>query len=383
MTRKIVILTEIIAPYRIPVFNALARWGEVDLHVIFLAETDPALRQWRVYTEEIDFSYQVLPSWRWRAGDHNLLINRGLSSALDSAAPQAIICGGYYLPAFWQALWLARRRNQRFILWTESNELDKRPGHAGVEWLKRRFIKSCSAFVVPGQSASRYVVTFGIDERLIFKAPNAVDNVLFAAHAENARFHAVEIRERLNLPQRFILFAGRLVREKGVFDLLEAYARLESDLRSTVSLVFAGEGKSRQELEQRALRINLGTVRFNGFLQREDLVALYALAEAVVLPTHSDTWGLAVNEAMACGLPVIVTAVAGCSADLVEDGQNGYVVAAGDDEQLRRAITSLLRDPGLRLKMGANSLRRIQLFSPEACAAGLAAAATFTDTGGR
>ena len=84
MTRKTVILTEIVAPYRIPVFNALAQ-SEVDLHVIFFAETDPALRQWRVYTDEIRFSYEVLPSWRWRTGRSSLLLNRGLWPALNRA----------------------------------------------------------------------------------------------------------------------------------------------------------------------------------------------------------------------------------------------------------------------------------------------------------
>ena len=66
MTRKTVILTEIIAPYRIPVFNVLARRAELDLHVVFLAETNETLRQWRVYRDEIRFSHEVLPSWRWR-----------------------------------------------------------------------------------------------------------------------------------------------------------------------------------------------------------------------------------------------------------------------------------------------------------------------------
>src|SRR5208283_1135243 len=115
MTHRVAILTEIIAPYRIPVFNALARHAELDLHVIFLAETDKALRQWRVYADEIHFSYEVLPSWRWRRGKHGLLVNRGLRSALEAASPQTVICGGYNYPASWESLWWARRRKVRFV----------------------------------------------------------------------------------------------------------------------------------------------------------------------------------------------------------------------------------------------------------------------------
>jgi len=383
MSRRLVLITEIIAPYRIPVFNALARRDGMDLHVIFLAETDKALRQWDIYTDEIRFSYEVLPSWRWRAGKHSLLVNRGLRAALDAACPQAIVCGGYNYPASWRSLWWARRRNVRFVLWTESNQRDQRSGHAGVERQKRHFVKSCNAFVVPGKSSFAYLRTLGVSEQVIFTAPNAVDNTFFATQAENAKCHPAAFREKFRLPRRFILFVGRLIPEKGVFDLLEAYAKLESGLRSEVGLVFAGDGVSREELAQQAKRINPGTVCFPGFAQREDLAGLYALAETLVLPTHSDTWGLVVNEAMACGLPIIVSSVAGCSSDLVEEGWNGYVVPPRDSEKLSVAINSLVRRPELKQQMSARSLERIRNYAPEACADGLAAAAISAGTGAR
>jgi 1,2-diacylglycerol 3-alpha-glucosyltransferase len=383
MARKTVILTEIIAPYRIPVFNAIAAMAGVDLHVIFLAETDRTLRQWRVYADEIRFSYEVLPSWRWRAGTHSLLVNRGLLSALDAAAPQTVLCGGYNYPASWESLWWARRRNLRFVLWTESNERDKRSGRGSVEWLKRYFVSSCHAFVVPGKSSFAYLRTLGASDQLIFTAPNAVDNDFFATQAEKTRNSESEFRARLKLPQRFILSVGRLVAEKGVFDLLEAYAKLESRVRSEVGLVFAGDGVSKKELEEQAKRITPGTVCFPGFAQREDLAGYYALAEFLVLPTHSDPWGLVVNEAMACGLPIIVSSVAGCVADLVEDGWNGYVVPPRDMEKLSVAINSLVLQPDLKREMSAHSLERIRDYSPEACARGLAAAAITARAEGR
>jgi glycosyltransferase involved in cell wall biosynthesis len=383
MSWRLVLITEIIAPYRIPVFNALARRDGVDLHVIFLAETDKAVRQWHIYTDDVHFSYEVLPSWRWRAGKHNLLVNRGLWPALDAAHPQAIVCGGYNYPASWGALWWARRRNVRFLLWTESNQRDQRSGRAAVEWLKRYFVNSCNAFVVPGKSSFAYLRTFGVSEQVIFTAPNAVDNNFFATQAESAKCYPAAFREKLGLPRRFILFVGRLIPEKGAFDLLEAYAKLESGLRSEVGLVFAGDGVSREELAQQAKRISPGTVCFPGFAHREDLAGLYALAETLVLPTHSDTWGLVVNEAMACGLPIIVSSVAGCSADLVEEGWNGYLVPPRDSEKLSVAINSLVRQPELQRQMSARSLERIRNYSPEACADGLAAAAISAGTGAR
>lgn len=372
-TTKTVILTEIIAPYRIPVFNALARRAEVDLHVIFLSETDKVLRQWRIYTDEIGFSYEVLPSWRWRAGKYSLLVNRRLWSALDAANPQTILCGGYNHPASWEALWWARRRNVRFVLWTESNQQDHRSGRGTVEWLKRYFVSSCNAFIVPGKSSLAYLRTLGVNERPIFTAPNAVDNTFFAKQADQVKSQATAFRERFGLPRRFILFVGRLVPEKGVFDLLQAYAKLGSDLRSEVGLVFAGEGVSREALSEQAQLIEPGMICFPGFAQREDLAGLYALAEAFILPTHSDPWGLVVNEAMVCGLPIVVTNVAGCASDLVQDGWNGYVVSPADPDRLSAAISSLLRQPETAQQMRVRSAERIQAYSPQACAHGLAA----------
>jgi glycosyltransferase involved in cell wall biosynthesis len=302
---------------------------------------------------------------------------------LKKFSPEAIICGGYNYVASWQALMWALRCRVRFILWSESNAQDERGQRKPVEFLKAHFRKRCDGFVVPGRSAFEYLRLLGAPAERIFAAPNAVDNTFFAAQAEGVKRQPAAFREKLGLPRRFILFVGRLVPEKGVFELLEAYAKLESGLRTEVWLVFAGDGVSREELTQLAKRIEPGVVCFPGFAQREDLAGLYALAETLVLPTHSDTWGLVVNEAMACGLPIIVSNVAGCAADLVEDGWNGYVVPPRDSEKLSVAINALVRQPELKQRMSARSSERIRNYTPEACADGLAAAAISAVTGAR
>jgi len=374
MIHRVAILTEIISPYRIPVFNALAKHEGIDLKVIFLADTDPALRQWRVYKDEIRFSYEVLPSRRFRAGNAHLLLNAKLSTSLKKFSPESIICGGYNYVASWQALMWARRRRVRFVLWSESNAHDARGQRMSVEFLKALFLKRCDRFVVPGKSAFEYLCSLGSPAECIFTAPNAVDNTFFATLAEKVKSRAVAFRQEFGLPRRFILFVGRLVPEKGVFDLLQAYAKLESNLRAEVGLVFAGDGVSREALSEHAKLISPGVVCFPGFAQREDLAGFYALAEVFILPTHSDTWGLVVNEAMACGVPIIVTNVAGCAADLVEDGWNGCIVPPANPARLSAAIDALLRQPEMTQEMSVCSSERIQAYSPEACAHGLAVA---------
>jgi 1,2-diacylglycerol 3-alpha-glucosyltransferase len=375
MRPRLVIITEIIAPYRVPVFNSLAARGDVDLHVVFLAETDPKLRQWTVPKDEIRFSYQVLPSFRLRLGNSNLLLNRGLDRALRQVRPDVIVCGGYNYPSAWRAAFWARERNIPFLLWTESNAADHRGRSTFVEYLKRKYLGMCRGFVVPGEASKSYLQQLGLPAQLIFKAPDAVENELFTQGARMARTNLATVRKRIDVPERYFLNVGRFIRAKGVFDLLEAYAKLDEEIRASVGLVFVGEGDAKSELIRRASLIRPGTVKVSLFVQKEQLAEFYALADAFVFPTHSDPWGLVVNEAMASGLPVIASNVAGCVRDLVEDGWNGFIVPVSDVRRICSSMELLAKGNDLRGQMGERSLQRIQEYSPEACAAGIAKAA--------
>jgi glycosyltransferase involved in cell wall biosynthesis len=372
MRRRLVIITEIISPYRIPLFNSLAQHPAADLHVIFLGETDPNLRQWQIYKQEIRFSFQVLPSWRRRIGRYNALLNSGIAKALEQAAPEVILCGGYSYVASWQALRWAQRRRVPFLLWSESNLQDLRRSYVPTEFLKNQFLQRCSGFVVPGRSALEYIRGHGVKESSIFIAPNAVDNELFGRAAESARRNQSALRKELALPNRYFLFVGRLVREKGVFELLSAHSSLSQQVRKEIGLVFVGDGDSRSLLEKEANSISAGTIRFTGFAQREQLGAYYGLADVFVLPTYTDTWGMVVNEAMACALPVIVSRAAGCAADLVRENWNGQLVTPKDVRSLASAMSLLAEQTELRKTMGSHSAEHIRSYSPQAWSDGVA-----------
>jgi 1,2-diacylglycerol 3-alpha-glucosyltransferase len=367
---RALIITEIIAPYRIPVFNALAQRPEIDLQVVFLSENDPTLRQWMIYKNEIKFPYRILPSWRQRLGKHSILLNRAVQSTLAELDPEIIICGGYNYLAAWSAAYWAKRRDIPFLLWTESTALDRRGNFLPIEFLKKHFLSLCSAFIVPGKSSHDYLKQLGVPEQQIATAPNAVDNEFFSSHTELPGCAKSELQTRCKLPERYLLFVGRLVEEKGIFDLLEAYRQLPADSRN-IGLVFVGDGSERRALEKKAAQIGQGEIRSLGFVHREELPKIYTLAEALIFPTHSDPWGLVVNEAMACGLPVIATDVAGCTQDLVEDGWNGFVVAPNDISSLSEAMQKLISDSQLRVQMGVRSRERIQAYSAAAWAKGI------------
>lgn len=374
MKGKLIILTEIIAPYRIPIFNALAAREELDLHAVFLSETDFSLRQWRVYREEIKFSYQVLKSFRRRVAGFNVLLTLGVRDALDRYNPNVILAGGYNYLAMWQAQQWARDHRTPLLLWSESNSRDFRNSFWPVEFAKRKFIERCHGYVVPGTSAAAYLASFGVAKEKICVAPNAVDVERFATGAEQARLDPGQ-RERLGLPAQYFLYVGRFVRSKGIYDLLAAYAKLPAEICRVTGLVFVGDGEERGELSRRSRKVQTGCVIFPGFVQRDELAAYYANANALVFPTHSDPWGLVVNEAMACGLPVITTDAPGCTADLVCDGMNGCVVPVGDPDRLSQAMLTLANDPPLRRRMGKASAARSQSFSPKIWAEGVVRAA--------
>jgi 1,2-diacylglycerol 3-alpha-glucosyltransferase len=371
---RLALITEIIAPYRIPIFNALAKREDVDLHVIFLAENDASLRQWLVYKDEIRFSYQVLPSWRRALGNQNVLFNWGVSRALSAAPPDIVICGGYNYPASWRAAHWAKHHRIPFLLWIESTSLDRRTRNFFVEKMKLHFLDLCTGFIVPGRASTEYLRLLGVSEDRIVVAPNAIDIDLFQNAAARTRHEAGRLRETLRLPARYFLDVGRLVEAKGAFDLIDAYAKLSGVVRNQISLLFLGDGVDREALTARSRAISPGLIEFRGFVQRDDLPAYYALAEALVFPTHSDTWGFVVNEAMACGTPVIASDVAGCVPDLVQNFETGLLVPCQDSDSLAKSLAFLAERPEAGTGMARRATKLITQYSPEAWADGIASA---------
>jgi glycosyltransferase involved in cell wall biosynthesis len=145
------------------------------------------------------------------------------------------------------------------------------------------------------------------------------------------------------------------------------------ELRSQWGLVFVGNGPMLSELQAEAAGVE--NVQFAGFAQREQLAVYYGLADVFVFPTHTDPWGLVVNEAMACKLPIIISDAAGCAEDLIQDGENGLKFSSGDTNQLATLMKNIAGDEQRRHEMGERSYQWIQHYSPEICAKGIAAAA--------
>jgi glycosyltransferase involved in cell wall biosynthesis len=331
---KLALITEIPAPFRIPLWNALAQ--RVDLRVILLAERDPR-RGYDVRREDWHFDAQVLPGYELLRRGRWLIVNRGVRHELGAA--DAVLVGGWNQPAFFQAA----RAGVPFALWVESTARDERRGR--LEWLKRRLLASASGVVVPGSAARDYVLGLGAQPARIAVAPNAFDLAPF--------IHGVEQNRGSHAPT--VLTVARLSREKDVATLLQAADGLDADV------VVVGDGP-----EAGALRdIAPANVRFVGSVTHDDLPRWYANADVFALTSRSETWGMALSEAAAAGLPLVATQAVGGAWDLIEEGVNGYRVPVGDAAALRQALDKMLADGDWRDRAGRRSRELAEQATPE------------------
>jgi glycosyltransferase involved in cell wall biosynthesis len=206
-----------------------------------------------------------------------------------------------------------------------------------------------------GKESRRWFERYGVRGQRLFQARHSVDNAFFRQHAAALAGEREAVRRSFGLPpdQPVVLLCGKLIPVKDPLLLLRAFADVRR--RAPCSLLYAGDGPLRAEVEAAADRERIPDVRFTGFLNQSELPRAYAAADVLVLCSERETWGLVVNEAMNFGLPVIVSDRVGCAADLVVDGENGRVVPTGCARSLAAALHELVVDPARRRRWGARS----------------------------
>ena len=322
----------------------------------------------RLYSWSLDPTFNSAPIYTLASGtledQSSLLLSWRVWGTLNAVQPNAVLVPGYgTLPAIAAAVW-ARVHRRISILMCESTFTD-RPRSPLRERLKSLLVRTLyDCAIVGGKRSAAYVRKLGLWEHSVGGCYDVVDNEYFAREVSIARSTAPQ-----DSRQHF-LFVGRLADEKNVAGLIRAY-RLYRDAGGQWGLVLVGQGPRREDL--RALTAALGLtsdVKFEGQKDTATLVTYYAHATAFVLPSTSEPWGLVVNEAMASGLPVIVSSRCGCVDDLVKDGENGYITDPVDIEQLAGSMarmSALTNDE--RKAMGRRSLQIIASYSPSGFAA--------------
>ena len=301
-----------------------------------------------------------------------------ICAALEKTKPDIVFVNGWGDFGAVQTIIALEKYNIPAVLMSETNAADH-PRHSVTESIKRRLVALFQAGLCGGTLAKSYLAELGFPQDRIFVGYDVVDNAYFAMGARKAR-------EAGGLPAsidpawrgRYFLASARFVPKKNLPFLLEAFARYRRATGASAwPLVLLGDGPMRGELENRRGALGLETlVVMPGFTHYDELPLYYGNAGVFIHASTTEQWGLVVNEAMASGLPVLVSERCGCAPDLVEDGRNGHTFDPRDAGELAGLMAELASDGYDRAAAGKASQEIIAGWSPQTFAEGLRLAAS-------
>jgi glycosyltransferase involved in cell wall biosynthesis len=270
---------------------------------------------------------------------------------LQKLKPDVLAICGYDQAAMLTALAWTKKNHRIAILMSESKTDDK-PRSYWKEIGKKIIFRCFDAALVGGAPHREYAFTLGLPADRIFLGYDVVENDFFSQGANKIKSRQETWREKLGLPRPYFLSVSRFIDKKNIFRLIEAYKIYRQQAQEEVwDLVLCGDGPLAARLKDKAKKIS--GIHFPGFKQVEDLIPYYGLAGVFVMPSSNfEQWGLVVNEAMASGLPVLVSRACGCAQDLVQEGINGFTFDPYDVEEIAKLM--------IRMSSGKEELRVFQ-----------------------
>ena len=347
---KILFLTNVPSPYRVEFFSKLGK--RVDLTVIYELKTaSDRDSSWSVIGTEITYKEIYLESTR-------VISDGGISTKVFSYLNgdyDFIIVGTHGTPTAKLAILYMRLKGIPYILNIDgmlSCELDDK------NWLNKKLRKwlflGAMAYFTSGYDTDEYVRRLGIQGSFSHYHFSSISekDVL-----ESCNFASKDkVKSRLGIKEQHLLICvARFIPIKGIDILLRVFNKIN---RKDIGLVLVGGEKNVYENILREFPESVQErLYFPGFMGKEKLMEYYSAADIFVLPTHHDTWGLVVNEAMGMGLPVITTDKCGAGLEIIQDGENGYVVSDDNENALKNRIELLIGNKPLREAMAVNNLK--------------------------
>ena len=364
--------------YQVPLFKLLSQEKQIVFKVFYLCDISLRTYKDHGFGHSIKWDIPLLEGYNYEFLKCKLKNNTfslfnplvfGIKAALKQQKWDAVWFHGYNNHALLWGIYSAVRLKIPFFFRSESNLCS-----TSKSFLKDLFIrylvKKASALLYVSSDNKDYYNYYGATEKKLFFTPYAVDNKFFQEKVELSKNNLQELKKAIGLKNSkypIILFASKFIKRKNATLLLEAFANLSKDKKipPKAYLLFIGDGEERTNLEN---RINcLGwqeNIKLLGFKNQSELPAYFALCDIFVLPSSKEPFGLVINEAMNAGKVIITTNEVGCAADLVKDGQNGFITKAEDLNSLGVAIRkcSLMNKNQLQ-KMGQESLKIINKWS--------------------
>lgn len=357
---RLAIVTSHPIQYHSPWFRALAQ--VTDLHVFYCHQQDAAGQAGAGFGVAFEWDVPLLGGYshtflRNQAADPGVFAYGGCDTPeivdrLRDGRFDACVITGWYLKSYMQALGGARQLGIPALSRGDSQLATNRPWiWSAAKYLPYRVLMNrFAAHLYVGSANRDYLRHYGVSDTRLFFTPHFVDNEFFSTRAAIARQDGsvVELRRSLGIdPDDFtFVFIGKLIEKKRPTDFVRAVAAARHSGLRVRGLVI-GSGPLNDSVRQLAQALD-APVSFAGFQNQSALPRYLAASEALVLASDGgETWGLVANEAMACGLPAIVSSAAGCGRDLIDEGQTGYRFPMGNVDQLSRsmvALAALVRD---------------------------------------
>jgi glycosyltransferase involved in cell wall biosynthesis len=303
-----------------------------------------------------------------------------LFAVLNEFKPEAVVVPGWgYRGALLGLCWGLFHRVP-VICMSESTQWDE-VRNPIKEWIKRRIIGLFSSALVGGTPHRAYMQELEMPADRIFLGYDVVDNGFFSEKPEELGGRSLKLDKDM---RPYFLASARFIEKKNLPTLLGAYFRYRKLTESSTldarpstgvspwNLILLGEGAMRSELEKLRSELGLGDcVQMPGFKQYEELPSYYAHAGTFIHASTTEQWGLVVNEAMASGLPVLVSNRCGCAVDLVKNGENGWTFDPNDEELMADLMLRIASDEEKRKAMGFKSREIIEEWGPDRFATGV------------
>jgi len=359
MSQKVVIVHNIIAPYKVALFNELSKLIS-NFEVIFVAEKEKR-RDWEIDYKIINFKYTVL--FKGSLDDLNkYTIARNTWIKLKDLNPDTAIICDYSNIFGWSALFWAKKNNSNRIFWLSSTFEDRK--HSKIkEFLKYYFLKHFDIGLAPGNRTKYYYQTMGMDASKIISTGYGVNNEYFL-NAYN-KYHGEKdlLHKQLRIKnQNNFIYIGRFAQEKNLLTLIKSFSSLKNN---KWGLLLLGDGPLKEDIKLFIKENKIeDKILLPGFIQQDEIVKYLISSNVFILPSFSEPWGLVVNEAMLCQLPVIVSNKCGCQPELVQEGINGFSFDPSNETVLTKLMQEFVNGSYNMKYMGNASLSIVKKHSP-------------------
>lgn len=348
---KVFVLTTVMAPYRVQLFSQIGK--KCEMYVCF--EQMRSSERDEKWYDESSTNFQLVKLKKWGASVNTIKFE--VLKQVSKIQPDVVIAYEYHTNTSLLLLSYCQIMKIPYIINCDGAFISK----SMKDVVKKHYISKASGFISSGKMADEYLLHYGALKKCIYH------NHFTSLHEKDILTSLPSIEDRQLakekkgiLEKRVILSVGQFVYRKGYDILLKAAKNFSEDIG-----VYIIGGKITQEYEELIKKLNLKNIHFIDFMSKEELMDYYLSADLFVFPTREDVWGLVINEAMACALPVVTTERCVAGIEMIENGINGYIVPVENQEILCDAIEKILSDEIMRTNMAAQSLKRIKDYTYE------------------